>query len=326
MTLIPPVLRGQAPAPPWPPVTFHSPQLAQTPVSLAAAPQEPGFVTCTCNAQGQSCVGHNTPSSSLGSAQQQHCPCGRAGSPGDTEDRHLREYLGMQHIPVVCQEQSWGIFIAEGGEAETLCTGGQPSPADPALPSPQYQCLFMTPKPCSISTLFVPGCFTIPRRLHHMSPCPPLSLLRAAHHCLSPAPPAWRGHKIPSGDVPSLGKPVPSLVQAPALAEVAPELCLGTVLTWVSSVSPHSCSTASCSLMHCSCSQPRTSLPKPSPWGGHSALGEPGWLQNPGKAGRCVYGWPQRVAREDILRDDAPTCPWRVGCGVAAPRPLGSTS
>lgn len=196
------------------------------------------------------------------------------------------------------------------GEKQKHCTGGQPSPADLALPPPQCQCLFTAPKPCSISTLFMPGCFTIPRRLHHMSPCPPLSLLRATHHCLSPALPAWHGHKIPSGDVPSLGKPVPSLVQAPALAEVAPELCLGTVLTWASSVSPHSCSTASCSLMHCSCSRPGTSLPKPSPWGGHAALGEPGWLQNPGKAGRCVYGWPQRVASEDILRDDAPMCPW----------------
>lgn len=63
---------------------------------------------------------------------------------------------------------------------------------------------------------------------------------------------------------------------------------------------PQSCSVASCSLVHCSCSWPSTSLPKPSCWGGRVALGEPGRLQNPGKAGRGVYGWPQRVASEDI--------------------------
>lgn len=58
---------------------------------------------------------------------------------------------------------------------------------------------------------------------------------------------SWHAELLPSRDV-------PSLVQASATVQVAPELCPQAVLTWVSSVLPHSCSAASCSLMHCSCS------------------------------------------------------------------------
>lgn len=66
---------------PSPPCHFTALWPAWTPVSLAPVPQEPGFVTCTCNAQGQTAlVGHNSLSSSPGSAQQQHCPCGRGHS------------------------------------------------------------------------------------------------------------------------------------------------------------------------------------------------------------------------------------------------------
>lgn len=144
-----------------------------------------------------------------------------------------------------------GIFIAEGGEAETV-QGGSYLLQSPALSPPQ--CLFTTPKPCSISTLFISGRFIIPPSpdLLSSSSGPPTTVC----HQHGMATKSWHTELLLSGDLPSLGTPVPSLVQAPAVAQVAPELCPETVLTLVS---PHSCSAASCSLMHCSCSWP-------SPW------------------------------------------------------------
>lgn len=59
-------------APPQPPMPFHSPLASPDTCELGTGPPGACFVSCTCNAQGQSCVGHKALNSSLGTAQQQH--------------------------------------------------------------------------------------------------------------------------------------------------------------------------------------------------------------------------------------------------------------
>lgn len=251
---------------------FHSPVASLDTCELGTSP--PGAWLCHLHLQ---CTRTN----SLGGAQQPQ------QFPGEYSAAALPMWQGTLRTgtcvsPGGCRTSLWcarsrarGIFIAEGGEAETV-QGGSHSLQSPALSPPQ--CLFTTPKPCSISSLFISGRFTIPPSpdLLSSSSGPPTTVC----HQHGMATKSWHTELLLSGDLPGLGTPVPSLIQAPAVAQVAPELCPETVLALVS---PHSCSAASCSLLHCSCSWP-------SPW---VNLGGCRTRQGREVCLWCVYGSPR---------------------------------
>lgn len=126
------------------------------------------------------------------------------------------------------------IFIAE---AETVQGDSHPLQT-PALPPPQCQCLFTGPSPAPSAPCSYLGVSPSPE-LPSASSEPPTIVCPQLHQ-LGMVTQSWHTELLPSGDVPSLDNPVPSMVQAPAVAQVAPKLCPDTVLTWVSLVSPHS--------------------------------------------------------------------------------------
>uniref|UniRef100_A0A8D2M008 UBA-like domain-containing protein n=1 Tax=Zonotrichia albicollis TaxID=44394 RepID=A0A8D2M008_ZONAL len=108
-TPVPPVPQGQAAqpwciSPPQPPCHFTALWPAWTPVSLAPARRSLALSPAPAMHKDKQPWWDTTASA----APQGVLSSISAHVAGDTQDRHLGEHWGMQHIPVVCQEQSWG--------------------------------------------------------------------------------------------------------------------------------------------------------------------------------------------------------------------------